>query len=169
MGNYASDVGVFESLSARDLLAYSCWWLPEKGRLKSSAACTRQTAALAEFCRWAERQHQVNLFTDFGETLASIERDLPRVMESNLKIDTKEKQDGGSYFEVTRLEAEGKLTLCGLTGEDLLLKSPHLAESVVPGDWLRCSQDEDSTWRVLRCYPPQAGELLKELAAGLDG
>ncbi|MSR63216.1 MAG: hypothetical protein EXS08_12305 [Planctomycetes bacterium] len=78
LGNYASEIGVFEELGSQRLLDFSARWLLDESGLREAQELTCVLDALAHFCKWCEERHEVALWTQFGETLIAVQRSLPR-------------------------------------------------------------------------------------------
>ena len=86
LGRFGAGIGVFESLSAKDLLHFTAFWLAERGEVRDAETAHRLLEALDAFCEWAESVHEVSLKTEFGATLEALRSSLPRIVEANARL-----------------------------------------------------------------------------------
>ncbi len=162
LGRSAEHVGVFENLRARDLLVYAGWWLPENDTLGGADDARARIASLADFCRWAEGEHEVPLHTDFQATLVRLGTTLPRIAEANQRRTRGARRDEGELFEVVSIEADGAGQLQSRSGmaHEAIVES-ELAHWLRPGDRVRGALREDRRLAVYCCYPPEVGGLVE--------
>ena len=159
-GRFASGVGVFDNLGARDLLAYTCYWLPESDELENAEDAQRTLTALQSFCRWAEEQQQVPLFTGFKSALARLNDSLPRIAEANRRRTRTSDRGQGELFTCLAVGDGSAARLRDKAGDEHAVEiDPMLAEWLRPGDRLRARRLDDGRLAVYCCYPPEAQAL----------
>jgi len=78
LSEYASEIGVFEELNSSRLLDFSARWLLDESGLSEASELVAVMDALAAFCKWCEEDHDFTLWSQFGSTLDSIRRSIPR-------------------------------------------------------------------------------------------
>lgn len=161
-GQFAANVGVFENLRERDLLAYTCYWLPESDRIENADAARRLLRALDRFCAWAEDLHEVPLHSEFKATLHSLQSSLPRVVEANRRRTRGADRSQGELYEFTgasKPDNREVMLLDRSGGEHSAAIDPLLADWLRPGDRLRARRQEDGQLAVYCCYPPESRGL----------
>jgi hypothetical protein len=155
-GRAANTVGVFENLSAEDLLEYACRWLPESGELADADEARRVLSALHAFSRWAEENHGVHLHSGLQSTLHDLQVHVPRIVEANRRRTREAEADRGELFECTSLSADGSATLKDVRDVE---RTATIASDLVPwlrvGDRLRGHILGDGRLAVYCCYPPE--------------
>jgi hypothetical protein len=161
-GQFAENIGVFENLRAKDLLAYTCYWLPESDRLENADAARRLLSALDRFCAWVEARHELPLHSEFKATLHSLQSSLPRVMEANRRRTRGADRTQGELYEFTALSEGEKreVTVRDREGSEHSASiDPLLADWLRPGDRLRARRQGDGQLAVYCCYPPESRGL----------
>jgi hypothetical protein len=161
-GQFAENIGVFENLSTKDLLTYTCYWLPESDRLENADAARRLLRALDRFCAWVEAQHELPLHSEFKATLHSLQSSLPRVMEANRRRTRGADRTQGELYEFTAVSdgGERQATLRDREGSEHSASiDPLLADWLRPGDRLRARRQTDGQLAVYCCYPPESRGL----------
>lgn len=161
-GHFAADIGVFENLRAKDLLAYTCYWLPESDRLENADETRRLLSALDRFCTWVEAHHELPLHSEFKETLHSLQSSLPRVTEANRRRTRDADRSQGELFEFTGVpsDEDREARLRDREGREHAARiDPLLAVWLRPGDRLRGRRQSDGQLAVYCCYPPESRGL----------
>jgi hypothetical protein len=160
-GRFAKDIGVFENLSVRDLITYTCWWLPESGELENGSEARELLSALQQFCRWAEETHEVPLHTQFKSTITNLQSSLTRVIEANRRRTRSADKAEGELYEVLRVEAAGDRALVRDRAQnevDVTL-DPELGQWLRARDRLRARRHDDARLAVYCVYPPEAAAI----------
>jgi hypothetical protein len=161
-GRFASYVGVFENLATRDLLAYTCHWLPEQGELENADAAREHLAELGRFCRWVEENQGLDLHEPFRSTLRGLESSLPRIVEANRRRTRSTDPAAGELFECLELANAEHVRLRDRGGHERAARlDPELGTWLRPGDHLRGNVLPDGRVAVYCCYPPEARELTR--------
>ncbi len=160
---FGSSIGVFENLSARDLLLFCTTWLFEEDVLSGADDANALLGALAAFCRWAEESHELPLWSAFEPHYRALRQSLPRIAVANRALDGMGARHGepGPAYELVSLEPDGAAELRAPSGADLATRlDPHVVPWLRPGDFVRAQvRPDDGPSPVARCYPPQAAEL----------
>jgi hypothetical protein len=156
---FGAPIGVFEEISARELLSFAAVWLPEWGDLKGADDARATLAALRAFCAWTQERHEVPLRDAYESDLVALEDSLPRVAEANRHCAPSDDVTMGDVYVVER-SSGGSAVVLDATG------APHepaiaadLAGHLRPGDHLRASLGTDGRFAVYRCYPPECAAL----------
>ncbi len=156
---FGADIGVFENLAERELLAFTTVWLPECGDLRDASDARATLGALREFCAWAEDRHGVMLRTNFAARLDELAESLPRTAEANLATEPTPTGRVGSVFEVVAVGAESRVR--DSNGRESTVRiAARLARSLAVGDRLRAELESNGRFVVYRCYPPQSAAIL---------
>ena len=157
---FAEPLGVFENLGTRDLLAYTCHWLPESGELANAAEGQQAVDALQRFCRWAEEQQDLPLHSAFRGEFQSIAATLPRIVEANRRRTRSADPAQGELYEVLAIAPDGAARLRDRRGnESEASTDPLIAAWLREGDLLRARRLDDGRLAVYCAYPPQARAL----------
>lgn len=168
LGRFARDIGAFENLSVRDLLAYTSWWLPESNELESGDAAHSTLAALSNFCRWADETQQVDLHAQFHETLTALTHSLPRVIEANKRRTRAADPSQGELFEIAGIRGgAARLRDRGQSEREAAIE-PDLAAWLRAGDRVRAEIHADGRVAIYCCYPPEARGLETSMRARSD-
>jgi hypothetical protein len=158
LGEYASRLGRFEELDRTELLRFTTFWLPERGRIDGSQTRDMLDSLLA-FCTWAQAAHELPL-SEFAPTLTRLRESLPRIIELNRVLPPAPDGETGELYEV---QADARGRFAGVRDragqEHRACPEPGLAERLRPGDRLRGSISLEGRLSVFRCYPPEAGGL----------
>jgi hypothetical protein len=159
-GAFAEDVGVFENLGAQHLLCFAAIWLPEQGGLGNADQARRAVLALRAFCRWAQERQHVPLLDAFRATLSGIGDSLPRIVEANRRRASASDGATGELFQFDGLDAQSRPTLVDRSGERHTAPlDSGLTRWLRPGDRLRAEPQEDGSWLVYCCYPPESSHI----------
>lgn len=155
-GRYAREIGVFENLSARDLLAYTAWWLPESGELENADDARSALAALASFCQWSRETQEVDLRTPFEAIAGGLRASLPRITEANRRRTRTTDRSQGELFEILALDADRLRVRDRSRRERDARVDPDLAPWLAVGDRLRGELGSDGRLAVYCAYPPES-------------
>lgn len=164
LGRFGEGIGVFEELSAADLLRFTAFWLAERDELEDGAEARDLIDALEAFCLWAESAHEMTLKADFGETLAKLRLSLPRITDANKKLGEQalaEDDDTGELYEIVAAQGASGWKLLDRRGREHTASAPvDLSPLLQSGDRLRARIELDGQAVVYKLYPPEAGGLL---------
>ena len=159
LGEFGTSVGVFENLSARDLLVFCTVWLPELGQLQGAADARAMLGALESFCAWCEEQQDLPLAKDFTACAAALSSSLPRASEANRLRERGADLEEGQVFEVVEIRAE-RLGLSDAKGGRHEARAERdLTALLRPGDRLRAAIDGRGKLRLFCCYPPESARI----------
>jgi hypothetical protein len=165
-GRFAHHIGVFENLSARDLLGYAAWWLPESGELENADDARSTLAALGSFCQWADETQELSLRPIYDAMAGGLRTTLPRIIEANRRRTRSADPSSGELYEVVGVE-RGALRLRDRKKvEHEAIVDVDLTEWLVPGDRLRAHRHEDRRLAVYCCYPPESRGLEADQRVG---
>lgn len=160
LSRFAAPIGVFENFGERDLLAYTCHWLPESGALTSADAALAHLGALSSFCRWAEETQAVPLHSAFKSVLQGLANSLPRIVEANLRRTREADPASGELYECLEID-RSRMRVRNRGGDELEVEvDPELSRWLRPGDHLRARVHDDGKAAVYCCYPPEARALV---------
>lgn len=163
LGRFAEPVGVFENLGSRDLLVFSSWWVLEQDVLDDDGDAQRFIDVLERFCRWAEAEHEVPLYTDFAKRLEGLRVTLPRAVRAKRKHALEAGEDTGELYEFLGAIDESRAKVRDQSGDEPSLMIGPLAKELAQGDLLRARRSADDELAVYCIYPPEAAELSKGL------
>jgi hypothetical protein len=155
---FAQPIGVFENLSARDILVFCGVWLWEWGELEDPAAVERLLTALREFLSWVAVNHQLELEGVLDAELAGIESEAPRVWRANRMRAPSPEPTSGRLLLVRECGASMARLEHGQESWEAQL-DPRLLAELRAGDRVRAEQDAESLWRVYCVYPAQCAAL----------
>ena len=161
LARFGKDLPALEDLAGKDLLRFTCFWLPEQRALESGAAASTLLEALEAFCGWCEESHGVELRRDFSETLTKLRGSLPRIVEANRALGRAalDPSDSGELYRIQRC-SESCVLLKTLEGEEREVVLPvHLRPWLQAGDALRGRVQIDDSLSVFCCYPPESRGL----------
>lgn len=157
---FAEPLGVFENLGPRDLLAYTCHWLPESGELANAAEGQQAVDALQRFCRWAEEQQDLPLHSRFRAEFQAIASTLPRIVEANRRRTRSADLEQGELYELLEIAAGGAARVRDRRGGEVDAEVDTLiATWLRAGDLLRARRLDDGRLAIYCAYPPQARAL----------
>ncbi len=157
---FGASLGVFENLSAHDLLLFSALWLPERGGLESRAQASAMLSALERFCEWAQRTQDVALHDAYRERVAPLAAALERLSEAGALCErTDDAPERGELYELIAREQDSALLRDRRGREQRAKLAPELMARLELGDWVRATIASDSYARAHCCYPPQVAEL----------
>jgi len=142
LGNYGRDIGVFEDLGQARLLDFSTRWLLDESGLKDLAEVEALMEALTKFCQWCEEQHDLPLWRQFGATLDSLRRSVPRHM---LLRQSRMAGGGVGPYRVIRVGESEALVSDGKGRERAVRLSAHEAAHLRDGDLVRLSLERGQT------------------------
>jgi len=164
LGRFGEQIGVFEELSAADLLRFTAFWLAERDELASAAEAAALIDALEAFCLWAESAHEMTLRADFGDTLATLRLSLPRITEANKQLarpQAPDADDSGELYEIVAAQGASAWKLLDRSGREHTASPPKgISPLLQSGDRLRGRIELDGQAVVYRLYPPEAAGLL---------
>ena len=158
LARFASAIGVFEELTAAELLRFTTFWLLEHRELDSPKEARRLVVALGAFCEWAEEGHEHPLASEFGETLTLLEESLPRAVSLNLALGraARDAGDTGELLHYLGTDGGAARVRDGDEHEHAVIVPAALRALLRPGDPLRGRVQIDGSLSVFCCYPPQA-------------
>ena len=158
LGEFAQGIGVFEQLNASELLRFTAFWLLEQRALGSVEEARLLLDALRAFCAWSEEAHEHPLATEFGETLASLDKSLPRAVELNLALGraAQDRSDTGELLHYLGADSGAPRVRDSEENEHEVLIPMRLQEKLRAGDPLRGRVQIDGSLSIYCCYPPQA-------------
>lgn len=160
LSSFAAPIGVFENLGQRDLLAYTCHWLPESDALPSADAARAHVGALSRFCRWVEETHGLPLHSQFKPTLNGLQNSLPRLVEANRRRTRASDPATGELYECLAVDGTRARLRDRAGNERSVDLDPDLASWLRAGDHLRARAHDDGRAAVYCCYPPEARGLV---------
>jgi hypothetical protein len=161
LGRWAAHVGVFENLSARDLLSYLCVWLPENDEIQNADGARRLLAALQAFSRWVDETQGLALHAACSPTLQRLQESLPRLAEANRRRTRRAAPHEGELFECVSAAAGSRMTLRDRKDREHEAGiDAHLLEWLRPGDYLRGRLQSDGDIAVYGCYPAEMKQLM---------
>lgn len=159
-GTYGAHLGVFENLGQRELLAYTCHWLPESGALESADAARAHLSVFNGFLRWVEEAQGLALHADFKPTLRGLESTLPRIVEANRRRTRSSDPSSGELYEFLGMAEAGTARMRDRRGNEVVTElEGELAAWLRPHDHLRARLLDDGRLAVYCCYPPEARAL----------
>jgi hypothetical protein len=160
LGAFGTSIGVFENLTARDLLTFCSVWIPEFGGLREPEEARSLLDALKAFCAWCEEQQDLPIAAEFAALSAGLESSLPRVIVANRACEPGADLTTGRVFEVATAAA-GRLSVRDAQGDvHEVAADGRLTPHLRPGDRMRAELRADpKTLRVLCCYPPESARL----------
>lgn len=165
-GRFAHQIGVFENLSARDLLGYAAWWLPESGELENADDARSALAALGSFCQWTDETQELSLRPLYDEMAGGLRTTLPRIVEANRRRTRSADPSEGQLFEVLEVR-RGTLRLRDRKKvEHEAVVDVDLTTWLAAGDCLRGHRHDDGRLAVYCCYPPEARGLTADQRVG---
>jgi hypothetical protein len=149
LGDYGRDLGVFEELGATRLLDFSTRWLLDESGLVHAAEVEALLEALACFCQWSEERHDLPLWRQFGATLESLQRSVPRLFALR-----KGGLPGGGVgpYRVVRVGDREALVSDGAGRERPVALSEHQAAHLRDGDVVRLALENGRT-TLASAYP----------------
>ncbi|MBK7877534.1 MAG: hypothetical protein IPJ77_17695 [Planctomycetes bacterium] len=159
-GSFAAHIGVFENLGQRDLLAYTCHWLPESGALGDADAARAHLSVFNGFLRWVDEAQGHVLHAGFKPTLRGLESSLPRIVEANRRRTRTSDPATGELYEYLGLEGERGARVRDRAGNETVTELDlELTRWLRPSDQLRARKLDDGRLAVYCCYPPEARGL----------
>jgi hypothetical protein len=165
-GRFAHQIGVFENLSARDLLGYTAWWLPESGELSNADDARAALAALGAFCQWADETQELSLRPAFDAIAAGLRTSLPRTVEANRRRTRAADPSAGELYEVLAVDHGTLRVRDRHKVEHEVFADPDLTTWLAAGDRLRAHRHDDRRLAVYCCYPPEARGLEADQRVG---
>jgi hypothetical protein len=159
LGAFGTSIGVFENLTARDLLSFCAVWVPEFGELRKPGEALALLEALKAFCAWCEDQQDLTIAAEFGAIAEGLETSLPRVVQANRWCEPGQDLSAGKVHEVTGVQPGGVSVSDSHGEEHEHIVDARLTADLRPGDRLRAELRADGKLRVLCCYPPQCARL----------
>lgn len=162
LARFGHGIGVFEELDQRALLRFTTFWLPEQGRLHKAQDVLAALDALEAFCAWAQDAHEMPLLETFGEHLATLRANLPRILALNQVYEAAEAEsdDSGELYEIRKVEG-ARVTVASRTGNETEVElDAALSTGLQRADRMRARIALDGTTHVFCIYPPEAALLL---------
>lgn len=150
LGEYASDIGVFEELGPARLLDFSARWVLDESGLGDSKAVESLLESLEAFCRWCEERQELPLWSQFGATLAGLRDSLPRHVQLR-RVTT---ASGRGAYRVQRVGEDAILVSDEKGNEKPVAITREQASHLRAGDLVRVFRGEGGT-RLGESYPPE--------------
>jgi len=158
---------VFENLGRTEILAFATCAVPDRAGEFSASQAPTLIDALARFCAWARRTHEVAPFGDEPDVLDELRESLPRVQGINERLSARQVgADDQKLFELISLD-DGVALLEELTGRRHRCTIDRTDAELEPRDYLRARRRGNAI-ELIRVYPPQMKELLATISVGLD-
>jgi len=156
---FAAHIGAFEDVTHNDLLLFSGCYLIEKGELTSGADARQALTALEQFCRWADQEHSVELWANFGEDFAELSESLPRLVTANQLLD-----DYAPSSRVLLYQIEADLRAKRVEHADQSFElDDRVREHLLQGDLVRALRSGDAL-TIVGCYPALVRDILQPKA-----
>ena len=146
--SFAAHIGAFEDVSHSDMLLFSGCWLIERGDLTNATDAEQTLEALEKFCRWAEAEHSVELWSLFSESFEDLAASLPRLITANRSITGGEPNSRVLLYQV-QADLRAKRVEAGGTSYDI---DPKLLVHLREGDLVRAVREGDGL-TIVGCYP----------------
>ncbi len=154
--NFAAHIGAFEDVAYNDLLLFTGCWLIERGELQNAAAASQTLLSMEQFCRWAESEHSVALWSAFKDAFQDLSEALPRLVTANKSLDA-----NNTNRRVLLYEIEADLTAKRVDSSDKCYPIPdQLRAHLREGDLIRASRDGNRL-TVVGCYPGLVRNILQ--------
>lgn len=158
-GETLESVGVFENVGPNDVLGFLTFRLPESGALQDPAAASALVDALRAFATWAEEAHGVELLdTELATALDPLRENLARVVVANARLEVADPEQD-ELFELLDVTPGGALVRDAAQLEREVAADPEVVAVLRPGDLFRGHTLDDGSFRIGRCYPPEAARL----------
>ncbi|MEO0649226.1 MAG: hypothetical protein AAFZ65_00940 [Planctomycetota bacterium] len=157
LAEYTRDIGLFELLTADHLRGFAARWSLDRGRVSDEDGARALLDAVSRFARWADEEHDLELWKEFEELAKGLERSLPRVVQANalLGVSTLDVGDPDRR-DVVEDVASGTVGVRDTSGAWRPLEAPDSVGALVrEGDQVACQFDGERA-RPLRIYPPEA-------------
>ncbi len=160
LAEFGANIGVFEDLTAAELLRLTTFWIHERETLRGREEAVALVDALDSFCAWTATEHEMPLAEEFQPTLTTLRESLPRLVMANRELSVDAAGDSGELFEL-RSTPDEPATLIDRDGEThMLAADSDLPRWLIDGDRVRGRVAADGTIRVFRCYPPESAALM---------
>ncbi len=160
LSRFASGIGIFENLTARELAAYACHWVLAERVITTAADAERLLDALGRFCVWAQETQEVPLGETFAPVLTSLRGSLPRLAEANRRSMSGGPKEGLDWLDVAAIEAEDALRVTVRPGEESLVRAdPAIVALLRAGDVLRGRRTEGGVLEIHGCFPAEIRQL----------
>lgn len=160
LGAFGTSIGVFENLTARDLLAFCTVWIPEFGQLNGPEEALTLLRALRSFCAWCEEQQDLPIAAEYDKLSEGLDAALPRVMLANRLCEPGKDLSLGKVVEVAAVEPSCLAVADGQGDARSAATDARLVPHLRRGDRLRAELSADGRLRVLCCYPPQSARVM---------
>lgn len=151
LAQYGTRIGVFENLSAHDILDFAGRWVLQEHRLASAEDAEDLLSGLRRFTRWCDEKQALGIVAEATPILDELTPDLPRLAEaSRFLVD--DPPTASAPYEVASVGdraaelRDDKDRLVPVTIDSSLLAYLR------PGDLVRAVVDGDLA-RVTACYP----------------
>ena len=156
---FAAHIGAFEDVTHGDLLLFSGCFLIERGKLTSAEDARQALEALDQFCRWAEQEHSVELWTLFSDSFAELSESLPRLVAARRLL-----EEHAASSRVLLYQIETNLRAKRVEHADKSFDvDEQLREHLRPGDLVRALRNGDAL-TVVGCYPALVRDILQPKA-----
>jgi hypothetical protein len=159
LARYGTRIGVFENLSAHDLLDFAGRWVLREGRLAGAEEARDLIEGLRGFTRWCDAEQSLEIAAEFTPLLEELAADLPRLAEVAPLLG-EERGDSFLLYEVATV-GEGSVEL--RDEEDILHRvklERRILDQLCTGDLLRAHLGELEA-AVSACYPAALRRLRK--------
>jgi len=158
-GESLQSVGVFENVGPNDVLGFLTFRLPESGAVEDPLAARDLVDALNEFAIWAEETHGVALVdAELAVALQPLRDSLARAIAANALLEVADPEQD-ELFELVGVTEEGALVRDASNLEREVAANTEVVAALRPGDLFRGHTLDDGTFRIGRCYPPEAARL----------
>ena len=166
LAEFAESIGVFEELSAAELLRFLTFWIHEREALRTSQEARELLISLRSFMVWVQTAHEHPLKDQFDSTLERLQESLPRIVELNRALPSAvaaADDPRGMLFEVC-VNAKGHFDhLRDRDGQAHKVQmESSLGARLRAGDRLHGWLDSDGELTIRRCYPPEAAGLVPD-------
>ncbi len=158
-GASLQSVGVFENVGPNDVLGFLTFRLPESGAVEDPLAARDLVDALNEFAIWAEETQGVELVdADLAAVLQPLRESLARAIAANALLEVADPEQD-ELFELVGVTAVGALVRDASNLEREVAADSAIVAALQPGDLFRGHTLDDGSFRIGRCYPPEAARL----------
>ncbi len=161
LSDYAGAIGVFENLSARDLLDFTGRWLLDEGpRAWTPAEALELVDAVAVFSRWTEEHHCHPLWSSLEPHFARLRADIPRLREARSWLSWRPSKSAELYRITSTGDAWAELE--DPRGDRSTLEiAPQLSAKLEAGDLILAEESPAGRLEVLGAYPGALGQVLE--------
>ena len=160
-----ASVGVFENVGPRDVLGFLTFRVCEEGALEDGAQARALVDAMLDFASWSQEAQGVELVdAELAPALQGLRESLPRIVGANRELRATAAPED-ELFEFLGPGPEGGARVRdGGQLEREVAADPGVFGQLLPGDLFRGHTQDGGSFRIGRCYPPEA-RLLREASA----